>query len=190
MTAPIDQFPSFQAINLHLKSKVLFQEPAINGITETLMRVSLGIRPGKERIHTLTLGGSADTGKSETLSQVRHLLGMEAGYPNAHRSIRFSSREFLQGHRDQMNLIVDRIIHPLREAISHICGEFNGGFFRKPLILLEIDHIEEFSGSSLQTVLEGLQDHGALTASDGTRFQLPGNYDLLLIMTYTCDMTQ
>jgi len=165
----------------------MFQDQAINKITEELMKISLNIKSGTDRINTITLAGPTGTGKSEIVSQLKHLLGMDPGYVNAHRSVRVSSWEFLGIVNEEKNRIVDRIVPALCRAISFVEAYKGTTFFHKPLILVEIDHVEDFAGPALLTVLEGLQDRGSLTASDGTVFNLPGDFSLLVILVYTCE---
>jgi ATP-dependent Clp protease ATP-binding subunit ClpA len=148
-----DDLSLLESLDEKIKSKVFFQDEAIDELVDAIQLSRAGMRSPEKPVGNYLFAGPTGVGKTEVVKQLSEELGLEL--------VRFDMSEYMEKHA------VSRLIG----APPGYVGFDQGGLLtdavdRNPHCVVLLDEIEK-AHNDIYNILLQVMDHGKLTDSNG-----------------------
>ncbi|MCP4896423.1 MAG: ATP-dependent Clp protease ATP-binding subunit [bacterium] len=156
-------------MELHLRERIVGQDPAINAVARAIRRSRLGVTSPNRPMGSLIFLGPSGVGKTEVARQLARFL-----FQDVHKLLRFDMSEYMEKHT------VSRLIgSPPGYVGFEEGGQLSEQVRRNPYSVILLDEIEKAHADIYNLLLQVLED-GRLTDNYGNVVDFTNT---LIIMT-------
>lgn len=192
--APSHTINNMLEIEKHFNERILDQATSIRRLSvliSTVLHNSKPIMRGDEALlYMITIAGPRGTGKTETVTCLKHFMGMDEDYEYAEQFIEYDAAS--GGNTSDMMISCDEhnksgssasdsqdVITRLNRAVESHEKQ------TPPYIMLYVNEYEH-SPSSFKFIVNSLISTGQYKTSQGVQFALPKETSLLVVCTSHC----
>lgn len=173
-----------------LRERIKGQDTSLNGLASILSRL---LTPHTERkVYKAVLGGAIGTGKKTAIGVVRHLLGMDPGYPYADQFIYLNGSDVSDNNAKAGGKEGVSLLKRLKNASETGKSPETGKKETLPYMCLYIDNIDKASSRFIDCV-GPLFETGCYRMNNSNNsnesFSIPKKTPLLVLFTTNCAST-
>jgi len=185
---PVQSINNHQRIYKFLCDHVKGQDTSLNGLASTLSHL---LRPHTERkVYRATLGGASGSGKTTTVETIRHLLGMDPGYPYANQFVTINGNAVSDdiakaGGKEGLTLL-----KRLKNATQTTKSLDTGKKETLPYLCLFVENVEKASAKFIDCVGPLFECGSYSIPGSSESFSIPKKTPLLVLFTTNAASTR